>query len=79
MNDEYSDIVVEGRIEETEPTQAEIDDQDALDYDRVAFVFDRRHFGRLRQLIDELNRIADLPGTTQIPTPMGEEQAERPW
>ena len=79
LNDEFADIVVEGRIEPIEPSQAEIDDQDALDYERVAFVFDRRHFGRLRQLVDELNRIADLPGTTQIPTPMGEEQAERPW
>ena len=79
LNEEFDDIVVEGRIEQTEPTQAEIEDGDALDYERVSLVFDRRHFGRLRQLVDELNAIADLPDTTQIPTPMGEEQAERPW
>lgn len=79
LNSEYDDIIVEGRIDRTGPTEAEIEDQDALDYDRISFVFDRRHFGRLRQLVDELNAIADLPGTTQIPTPMGEEQAERPW
>ena len=79
LNEEFDDIVVEGRMERTEPTQAEIEDGDALDYDRISFVFDRRHFGRLRQLVDQINEIADLPGTTQIPTPMGEEQAERPW
>lgn len=79
LNEEFDDIIVEGQIEKSEPTQAEIEDDDALDYERISFVFDRRHFGRLRQLVDELNEIADLPGTTQIPTPMGEEQAERPW
>lgn len=79
LNEEFGDIVVEGEIEPTPPTQAEIEDGDALDYDRISFVFDRRHFGRLRQLVDRLNEIADLPGTTQIPTPMSEEQAERPW
>ncbi len=79
LNREYDDIIVEGRINRTEPTQAEIEDGDALDYDRISFVFDRRHFGRLRQLVNDLNAFADLPGTTQIPTPMGEEQAERPW
>lgn len=79
LNKEFDDIIVEGAIEKTGPTQAEIDDQDALDYERVSFVFDRRHFGRLRQLVDQLNVIADLPETTRIPTPMSEEQAERPW
>lgn len=79
LNEEFEDIVVEGKIEQTEPTQAEVEDGDALEYERVGLVFDRRHFGRLRQLVDQLNAIADLPGTTQIPTPMGEEQAERPW
>ena len=61
------------------PTPAEIEDNDALDYDRIAFVFDRHRFGRLRQLIDRLNDIAGLPETAEIPEPMTEEQAERPW
>jgi len=33
----------------------------------------------LRQLIDRLNAMADLADTTELPTPMTEEQAERPW
>jgi uncharacterized protein (TIGR00730 family) len=79
LNDEFADIVVEGSIDVAEPSEPELEDEDALDCDRIAFVFDRRQFGRLRQLIDRLNEIAELPETTSIPTPMSEEQAERPW
>jgi hypothetical protein len=79
LNEDFADIVVEDRIEKVDPTPAEINDADALDYDRIAFVFDQRQFGRLRQLVDRLNDLASLPETTQIPEPMTEEQAERPW
>lgn len=79
LNAEFSDIVAEGRIEKAEPSQTEIEDDDALDCERISFVFDRRHFGRLRQLIDRLNDEAGLPETTRIPLPMREEQAERAW
>lgn len=79
LNDDFNDIVVEGEIEQAEPNQAEIDDGDALDKDRITFYFDRRQFGRLRQLIDRLNDLASLPETTEIPASMSEEQAERPW
>lgn len=79
LNEEFNDIVAEGRIERTDPTPAELEDDDALDCERISFAFDRRHFGRLRQLIDRLNELANLPETTQIPMPMREEQAERAW
>lgn len=79
LNEDFVDIVVEGRIEKVDPTQAEVNDDDALDYDRIAFIFDQRQFGRLRLLVDRLNDLASLPETTQIPEPMTEEQAERPW
>lgn len=79
LNEDFADIVVSGRIEKAEPTAAEINDEDALDYDRIAFVFDQHQFGRLRQLVDRLNDLASLPETTQIAEPMSEEQAERPW
>ena len=79
LNEEFADIIVEGTIERTEPGQAEIDDDDALDMERITFHFDRRQFGRLRQLIDRLNDLASLPETTEIPASMSEEQAERPW
>ena len=79
LNADFADIVVEGSIERTTPNQAEIDDDDALDLERITFHFDRRHFGRLRQLIDRLNELASLPETTDIPATMTDEQAERPW
>ena len=79
LNEEFGDIVVEGEIIGTEPNQSEVDDDDALDLDRITFHFDRRQFGRLRQLIDRLNDLASLPETTEIPAGMSEEQAERPW
>ena len=79
LNTEFADIVVEGDISQVEPNQAEIEDDDFLDLDRISFQFDRRQFGRLRQLIDRLNALASLPETTDIPAAMGEEQAERPW
>lgn len=79
LNEEFADIVVEGEIEKTEPNQAEVEDDDALDMERITFYFDRRQFGRLRQLIDRLNDLASLPETTDIPASMSEEQAERPW
>ena len=79
LNEDFSDIVVKGQIERTEATQTEIQDDDALDCERIAFVYDQRHFGRLRSLIDRLNEGAGLPESTEIPLPMTEEQAERPW
>ncbi|HVR77519.1 MAG TPA: LOG family protein [Acidimicrobiia bacterium] len=79
LNQEFSDIIVEGRLERAEPIPAETDDLDALDLDRVSFVFDRRHFGRLRMLIDRLNDTVASPGDFDLPEPMTEEHAERPW
>ncbi len=79
LNEDFADIVVTGQIEVIEPTEAEIRDQDALDMARIAFVFDRRGFGRLRSLVDELNGIVTAPEALRLPSPMGEEQAERPW
>jgi hypothetical protein len=79
LNEEFGDIVVEGAIERAEPSQAEISDGDSLESDRIAFVFDRRQFGRLRQLIDHLNDLVGTPESFELPEPMTEEQAERPW
>jgi hypothetical protein len=79
LNEEFADIVVEGIIEKVPPGQAEIDEGDAVDLHRVAFVFDRRSFGRLRTLIDHLNDISAAHKPTHLPEPMTEEHAERPW
>jgi uncharacterized protein (TIGR00730 family) len=76
---DFADILVDGTIEPVGPSLQEVEDGDALDCERISLHFDRRHFGRLRQLIDRLNTMASLPETVEIPTPMTEEMAERPW
>ena len=55
INTDFSDIVVAGAIERIDATPSEVKDDDVIDLSRVAFEFDRRHFARLRQLIDAFN------------------------
>ncbi len=79
LNEEFADIVAVGRIEHAELSPAELEDEDAVDLERIAFVFDRRQFGRLRMLVDRLNDAAVAPMSFEMPVPMTEEHAERPW
>ncbi len=58
MNEEFADLLVSGTIEKIDPTPAEVADDDHLDLHRIRLHFDRRHLGRLRQLVDRLNRAA---------------------
>jgi uncharacterized protein (TIGR00730 family) len=55
LNQDFADIVLSQRIRVIEPTAEEVEDNQALDRPRIAFGFNRRDYGRLRQLIDRLN------------------------
>jgi uncharacterized protein (TIGR00730 family) len=55
MTKDFANIIVDGKIEAIEPMPDEIEDNDNLGLPRVAFQFNRRDYGRLRQLIDVLN------------------------
>ena len=55
LNAEFADIVVSGEIEAVDATPDEVDDDDELDKFRLKFHFNRRSYGRLRQLIDRVN------------------------
>ena len=55
MNEDFADIIIEGKIQNIKPTPEEIEHKDHLDSARIAFNFNRRDYGRLRQLIDVLN------------------------
>lgn len=55
MNDDFADIILDGAIQNIPPTPEEIEGQDHLDLKRIGFNFNRRDYGRLRQLIDVLN------------------------
>ena len=52
LNEDFSDIIVEGKIKVILPTAEEVEDNDHLILARIAFVFNRRDYGRLRQMID---------------------------
>ncbi len=57
LNEEFSHLCVEGRIEVSEPHAAEIRDFDHVALPRIMLLFDKRSFGGLRLLIDALNHL----------------------
>ena len=61
LGEEFADICVDGTIEATEPLPAEVADGDNLDLPRIVLRFDRISLGRLRSLIDRLNRLSSAP------------------
>jgi len=59
LNSEFVDIVAEGAMRLSRPLPPERSDGDHLELDRLVFRFDKIHYGRLRQLIDALNRLPE--------------------
>jgi uncharacterized protein (TIGR00730 family) len=57
INEDYADIMVGPSIKKIDPTPEEREDNDCLDLQRIAFGFNRRDYGRLRQLVDVLNSL----------------------
>ena len=57
MNEDFADIITGAPIKAVGPSPEEKADGDLLDMPRIAFGFNRRDYGRLRQLIDLLNRV----------------------
>jgi hypothetical protein len=56
IRDEFADILVSGTFEQTEALPEESNDTHIIHLPRLRFHFDRRSLGRLRQLIDAINR-----------------------
>ncbi len=56
INDSFGDLLTEGRFRQQGPLPEERDQPDLANLPRLVFPFNRRTFGRLRQLIDFLNR-----------------------
>ena len=55
LNDDFADIISGEKFRVIEATPQEREEDDCPDLARIAFGFDRRQYGRLRQLIDVLN------------------------
>jgi uncharacterized protein (TIGR00730 family) len=62
INDRFHDILAEGRFTQGGPLSEEHDESDLAAMPRLIFHFDRRSFGRLRQLIDYINQGSGVGG-----------------
>jgi hypothetical protein len=57
MNEDFADIITGPPIKRIKATPEEREDNNHVDLPRIAFGFNRRDYGRLRQLIDVLNSL----------------------
>jgi uncharacterized protein (TIGR00730 family) len=57
LNRDFADIITDGKIKIIKPTPEERRDNDHLNLARIAFAFNRRDYGRLRQFIDVMNGV----------------------
>ncbi|MBM3882702.1 MAG: LOG family protein [Verrucomicrobia bacterium] len=55
LNEDFADIVAGEPFRLSEATAEEREDEDVPELPRIAFGFDRKSYGRLRELIDRLN------------------------
>ena len=55
LNRDFRDILGDGEVSQTGPFPEESDDPDTLHLHRLSVPFNRRDFGRLRQMIDMIN------------------------
>jgi uncharacterized protein (TIGR00730 family) len=55
LNEDFSGFITTGKIGLIEPTPEEREDNQYLELPRIAFEFNKRDYGRLRQMIDVLN------------------------
>ena len=70
LSESFADIV-DGPIESARPFPPEVTSKDNLDLPRIALRFDRHGFGRLRTLLDELNRLGSAPAPGAKPPTTG--------
>lgn len=61
LNDNFGDIVEAGDIKRVPVHRLEADDEHLKDLPRIAFQFDRKSIGRLRQMIDFINEELGRP------------------
>jgi hypothetical protein len=55
LNEDFADIIAGEPFHAIDATDIEREDEDCVKLPRIAFSFNRRDYGRLRELIDALN------------------------
>jgi uncharacterized protein (TIGR00730 family) len=63
LDAQFSDLLLDGHIELSEPLAPEVSDRDHLELARLVMRYDPRRAGRLRALIDALNALPAPPPT----------------
>jgi uncharacterized protein (TIGR00730 family) len=58
LNHDFADIIVDGKVTQTEPLPGEEDDPSTLHLHRLLMRFNREDFARLRRMIDVINGAA---------------------
>ena len=60
INTDFDDILSSGKFDVCDPLDEEKDEPELKEMPRLIFHFNRRSLGRLRQLVDVLNRSSPL-------------------
>jgi len=55
LNEDFAGIITGARIRLTAPLPEEVEDEEHLELPRLAFGFDRKSYGRLREFVERLN------------------------
>lgn len=67
LNQEFSDILVEGRINKSAALPEEAQEVETADLSRLTFYFNQKSLGRLYQLIGKINQLGDCCDATEHP------------
>jgi uncharacterized protein (TIGR00730 family) len=59
LNKKFKDIIVKGKIEHSLALPVESNELGIAGFPRLVFHFDRRSYGRLKQMIDEINNMGE--------------------
>lgn len=68
LNDRFSNMLLRGRIERTEPLQPEVRDADRLELPRLVLVPHQRAVSELHHIITAINQFSSAPRSLQPPT-----------
>jgi len=55
LNEDFAGIITGAKVRSVAPLPEEVEDEEHLDLPRIAFGFDRKSYGRLREFVDRLN------------------------
>ena len=67
LNEDFSDILSEGKITKSKALPAEKTDLETADLPRLTFYFNQKSLGRLYQLIAKINLLGDVCDATEHP------------